>query len=46
MEEEEGLHELDEYLPDDIDIKALVILGLDVGVDVHAEHLSHNALNY
>jgi len=44
MEEEQGLHQLDEYLPHDVDVEPLVVLGLDVAVDVHAQHLSHDAL--
>lgn len=29
------------YLPDDIDIKSLVVLSFDIGVDVHAQHFSY-----
>lgn len=45
MEEKEGLHELDEYLADDVELEALVVLGLDVAVDIHAEHFCHYALS-
>ena len=44
MEEEEGLHELDEYFPDDVHIEALIVLCFDVAVNVDAEHLGDDAL--
>lgn len=36
MEKEKGLHELYQYLANYIDLKALIVLSLDVTVDVHA----------
>jgi hypothetical protein len=45
VEEEEGLHELYEYLPDDVHVEAFIILRLDVGVEVHAKHLSDDTLH-
>lgn len=45
MKEEKCLHKLYEYLPYDIDIESLVVLGLDVAVDIHAQHFSHDTLN-
>jgi len=44
MEKEEGLHELDEYLSDYVHIEALVVLGFDVAVNVHTQHLGYYAL--
>ena len=44
MEEEEGLHELDQYFPDYIYIEALIVLCFDVAVDVDAEHFGDDAL--
>lgn len=44
MEKEKSLHELYDDFADDVNIEALVILSLYVTVNVHVQHLSHNAL--
>lgn len=46
MEKEERLHELYEYLPNDIYVEALIVLRLNIGVDIHAKHLSNDTLHY
>jgi hypothetical protein len=46
VEKEKGLHELYEYLPDDIDFESLIVLRLDVSIDIHAKHFSNDTLRY
>ena len=45
MKEEESLHQLNENLPNNVDLETLIVLGLNVAVDVHTEHFGDDALD-
>lgn len=45
MQKQKCLHELDEYLPDNINIKTLIILSLDITIDIHTKHLGYYTLH-
>lgn len=44
MEEEEGLHQLDEYLSDYVYLESLVVLVLDEVVHIHTQYLCDQTL--
>lgn len=46
MQKQQSLHELYKDLPDNVHIKSLVILRLDVSIHIHTQHFCYNTLNY
>lgn len=46
MKKEQGLHELNQYLTNYVNLESFIVLSLDIAVNVHTKQLCNDALEY